>query len=483
VNQPVVDDTKLDLSRRRRIHVIGVGGPGMNPIAAVLAAQGHQVSGSDMKDSAGLARLRALGVDVTVGHDTALVNGVDVVVRSTAVPDRNIEVQAALAAGVPVLRRAAALEAISKLKTTVSVAGTHGKTTTTSMLAICLVDASLQPSFIVGGDVNDIGSGSVWNDDGEIFVVEADESDGTFLEIATGVAIVTNVERDHLEFHGSFESLIGAFRTFLANASGPRIVCADDEWSARLGAECGAITYGTADTADYQIIDTSFTQGLSTFSVRVQRNGGDVVVGPIGLPVPGVHNVRNACAALAAALELGADPDDVVTALGRFGGVARRFEFRGDAAGVTFVDDYAHLATEVAAAIDAGRTGGWKRVVAVFQPHRFSRTADVWQDFASAFVDADLTVLTDIYAAGEKPRPGVTGMLIADAVLDAHPFANVAYLPTRDQLRSYLLTVLRPGDLCLTLGAGDLTSLPDELITAMADTALADTALADGSDG
>ena len=194
----------LDLSTPRRIHVIGVGGPGMNPIAAVLAAQGHRVSGSDLKESSGLVRLRSLGVEVFVGHDESNVQGVDVVVRSTAVPDRNIEVQAAHAAGIPVLARAAALRAISQLRRTVSVAGTHGKTTTTSMLAMCLVDAALQPSFIVGGDVNDIGSGAVWEDDGSLFVVEADESDGTFEEIVSGAAIVTNLERDHLEFHGSF---------------------------------------------------------------------------------------------------------------------------------------------------------------------------------------------------------------------------------------------------------------------------------------
>ncbi|NOX31463.1 MAG: UDP-N-acetylmuramate--L-alanine ligase, partial [Actinobacteria bacterium] len=437
-------------------------------------------SGSDLKDSTGLTRLRALGVDVTVGHDPGLVLGVDVVVRSTAVSDTNVEVEAALAAGVPVVRRAAALHAISQLRSTVSIAGTHGKTTTTSMLAICLIQSSLQPSFIVGGDVNDIGSGAVWDDDGELFVVEADESDGTFLEIDTDVAVVTNVERDHLEFHGSFEALIEAFRSFLRSASGKRIVCADDYWSAKLGAEFGAVTYGTASDADYRIVDVGFDMSLSTFSIvgpsaadpddaDPDDAGESQTWGPIVLPVPGLHNVRNATAAFVTAIELGADAQDAVAALGRFGGVARRFEFRGDAGGITFVDDYAHLATEVAAAIDAGRTGGWERVVAVFQPHRFSRTADVWQDFADAFVDADIAVITDIYPAGEKPRPGITGMLIAEAVLDAHPWDRVAYLPSRDQLRTYLADILEPGDLCLTMGAGDLTSLPDELIALQSD--------------
>ena len=458
----------LDLSTPRRIHVIGVGGPGMNPIAAVLAAQGHRVSGSDLKESSGLVRLRSLGVEVFVGHDESNVQGVDVVVRSTAVPDRNIEVQAAHAAGIPVLARAAALRAISQLRRTVSVAGTHGKTTTTSMLAMCLVDAALQPSFIVGGDVNDIGSGAVWEDDGSLFVVEADESDGTFEEIVSGAAIVTNLERDHLEFHGSFDNLVEAFRRFMGAVDDRTVACGDDEWSDRLAREFGAITYGTAAGCDHRIVDASFDHGVSRWSIESVTSDGELErVGPIELPVPGMHNVRNATAAFVMAQALGAESDDLVRALGRFGGVARRFEFRGDVAGVTFVDDYAHLATEVAAAIDAGRSGGWNRVVAVFQPHRYSRTADVWRDFSGAFTAADHIVITDVYPAGEKPRPGITGQLIVDAVLADHASLDVVYTPTRQELRAHLEAELRPGDLCLTLGAGDLTSLPDQLITAL----------------
>ena len=265
----------LDLSTPRRIHVIGVGGPGMNPIAAVLAAQGHRVSGSDLKESSGLVRLRSLGVEVFVGHDESNVQGVDVVVRSTAVPDRNIEVQAAHAAGIPVLARAAALRAISQLRRTVSVAGTRGKTTTTSMLAMCLVDAALQPSFIVGGDVNDIGSGAVWEDDGSLFVVEADESDGTFEEIVSGAAIVTNLERDHLEFHGSFDNLVEAFRRFMGAVDGPIVACGDDEWSDRLAREFGAITYGTAAGCfSYAVqLDPRFTQAHLNHGSALRAQG------------------------------------------------------------------------------------------------------------------------------------------------------------------------------------------------------------------
>ncbi len=435
----------------------------MNPIAAVLAAQGHTVSGSDMKDSAGLARLRALGVEISVGHDARLVDGVDVVVRSTAVPDHNIEIRAARDAGTPVARRAGILHGISGLRRTIAVAGTHGKTTTSSMLSLAMVEADLYPSFIVGGDLNEIGSGSVWDDTGEWFVIEADESDGTFLHLDPEIAVVTNIERDHLEFHGSFEHLLDAFRDFLGGASGPCVVCADDEWASRLGSEFGAITYGTSEGADYRIVEVVHDKTSTSFGIEFDGRR----ISGVQLPIPGIHNVRNAVAAFVAAHLAGGDAERLVRALERFAGVARRFEFRGEAAGVTFVDDYAHLATEVAAAIAAAKAGGWRRVVAVFQPHRYSRTAEVWPDFADAFSEADLSVLTDIYPAGEPPRPGITGMLLVGAVLDAHPWSEVAYLPTRDQLRRHLLSTLAPGDLCLTMGAGDLTSLPDELIVGL----------------
>ncbi|HZI39768.1 MAG TPA: UDP-N-acetylmuramate--L-alanine ligase, partial [Acidimicrobiia bacterium] len=449
----------LDLSQPHRLHVVGVGGAGMSAIAAVLAAMGHRVSGSDLKESAGLARLRALGVDVAVGHAAEHVDDVDAVTISTAVPPTNVEVEAARERGIPVLRRAEALAAVARTRRTVAVAGTHGKTTTASMLALVLVEAGLRPSFIIGGEVNEIGTGAVW-DDGEWFVVEADESDGTFLELGTEAALVTNVEPDHLEHYGGFDALVAAFDRFLAEAPGPRVVGADDAMAARLGRAHGAVTYGTAEDADYRMVDVRTARS----SVRFGIEHGGSPVGEVSLPVPGLHNARNACGALVTGLALGASFEAAARALARYGGVARRFQFRGERDGVTFVDDYAHLPTEVRAALAAARDGGWKRVVAVFQPHRFSRTEALWRDFADAFVDADVLVLTDVYAAGEAPRPGVSGKLLVHAVLDAHPTARVAYLPTRPEPVAYLRRLLRPGDVCLTLGAGDLTSLPDELL-------------------
>jgi UDP-N-acetylmuramate--alanine ligase len=338
------------------------------------------------------------------------------------------------------------------------VSGTHGKTTTTAMLALALREAGAAPSFIVGGDIGGLDSGSAW-DGGEHFVVEADESDGTFVELAADGVIVTNVEPDHLDHWGSFDALREAFRRFVAEAPGPRVVCADDPGAAAIAAEvAGCVTYGTAEGAAYRITDVVTDRDGVRFAVNGQ---------PVSLPSPGIHNARNATAVLALCTELGIDPTAVVRALGAFAGVGRRFEQRGEARGITFVDSYDHLPTEVAAVLAAARGGGWRRVVCVFQPHRYTRTAALWQDFADSFVDADVVAVTDIYAAGQQPIDGVSGKLIVDAVLDAHPRARLAWLPERDGLRTWLLGVLRPGDLCLTLGAGDLTTLPDELLRAL----------------
>jgi UDP-N-acetylmuramate--alanine ligase len=450
------------------VHIVGAGGAGMSAIATVLAAMGHRVTGSDLKDSPTADRLRALGVRVVVGHDATNVDDADVVTVSTAIPERNVEVVAARARGIPVVRRSEILAAIAANRRTVAIAGTHGKTTTSSMLALALVEAGLRPSFIIGGDVNEIGTGAVW-DVGDLFVVEADESDGTFLELGAHAAIVTNIEPDHLEHYGSFDALLDAFDRFASALSGPLVVCRDDAHAAALADAARARghevqTYGTDDDADHRLVDVQ-RGGAGTDLVIVHPDGERTAM---HLPVPGLHNARNAAGALVMARLLGAPTDAPVRALGRFAGVARRFEFRGDAAGVTFIDDYAHLPTEVQAAVAAACDGDWARIVCVFQPHRYSRTEALWRDFADAFDGVGLLAVTDVYASGERPRPGVTGKLIVNAVLEAHPWRRVAYLPRRSDLVAYLRAELRSGDLCLTLGAGDLTSLPDELLAAMA---------------
>jgi UDP-N-acetylmuramate--alanine ligase len=396
---------------------------------------------------------------VCIGHRADNLRAdLDYVTISTAIPDRNLEVVAARERGIPILRRADMLGAIAATRRTVAVAGTHGKTTTSSMLALVLTQAEMHPSFIIGGDVNEIGSGAIWSD-GEWFVVEADESDGTFVELPRDAVVLTNVEPDHLEFHGSYEALLGAFDRFLVGASGPKLVCADDDVSAQLGVAHGAHTYGTSTSAEFRMDDLALGRWGASF--QLVRSG--MPLGVIQLPLAGLHNARNACAAVAMGLLVGAPFEAARAALAKFGGVARRFEHRGEVNGITFIDDYAHLPTEVAAALAAARSGGWRRVVCVFQPHRYSRTASLWQDFGEAFVDADVAAITDVYAAGETPRPGISGKLVVQSVLDGHPWARVAYLPHRSDIVAFLRSELRPGDLCLTLGAGDLTSLPDEL--------------------
>ncbi|MFO1537062.1 MAG: UDP-N-acetylmuramate--L-alanine ligase [Actinomycetota bacterium] len=450
-------DDRLDLSAPRRVHIVGVGGAGMSAIAGVLARMGHTVTGSDLKDSRAIARLRAAGIDARVGHDAGHVPAdADAVVISTAIPATNPEVVAAGAHGVPVLRRAEALRALVATRRGIAVAGSHGKTTTSSMLALVLRGAGWRPTFLIGGDVNEVGTNAAY-DDGEWMVVEADESDGTFLELPVEAAIVTNVEADHLDHYGSFPALVDAFARFLAAVPGPRVVCADEPNAAAIAARVDARTYGFAPEAHYRIVRCD--GGRHGSEVELTRDGAPL--GTFSLPVPGVHNATNAVAAAAVATELGVGFADIARALAGFGGVARRFEFRGEHDGVTLIDDYAHLPSEVQAALRTARSGGWDRVIAVFQPHRYSRTDSLWRDFADAFTDADLVVLTDVYGAGETPRPGVTGRLLVRAVLDAHPAASVVYLPHRADVVSVVPRLARPGDVVLTLGAGDLTTVPD----------------------
>jgi UDP-N-acetylmuramate--alanine ligase len=468
----VAVEGELDLTEPRALHVVGIGGAGMSAIATVLARMGHTVSGSDLRESPALERLRLLDVTTHIGHDGAnLPATLDAVVISTAIPESNPEVVAARERGIPVLRRADALRAIVATRTTIAVAGSHGKTTTSSMLALILRAAGWHPSFLIGGDLNEVGTNAVF-DSGEWLVVEADESDGTFLELAPHDAVVTSVLPDHLDHYGDFESLVDAFETFVARIPGVCALCADDDVAASIARRARGradgrgtgrgdgtvVTYGFASDADHRI--DAYEGGRGGTQFTLVRRGEPL--GLVELPVPGRHNALNAAGAAAVALELGVPFDAVVRALGGFAGVARRFQFRGERDGVTYVDDYAHLPSDVDAMIRAAREGGWERVVAVFQPHRYTRTAALWRDFADAFAGADALVLTDVYPAGEQPQPGVSGRLVLRAVLDAHPEAAVTYLPRRADLVAHVPRLARPGDVVLTLGAGDLTTAPDE---------------------
>lgn len=453
-------------SESRRYHVVGIGGAGMSSIATALHGLGHRVTGSDLKESTAVDRARALGIEVHIGHDADNLGDAESVALSTAIPATNPEVVAARERGLEVLSRAEVLARICQTRRTVAVAGSHGKTTTSSMLALILRGAGWKPSFIIGGDVNEVGSGAVW-DSGEWLVVEADESDGTFLRLPRQAALVTSVEPDHLEHWGGEEHLVAAFAEFVEATSGPKVACADDAGAARLATRTGARTYGTAEGADYRIVDVEL--GPSSARFGFLPPDGDRM--EVQLPVPGLHNVLNAGGALCLALLLGVPADAAAGAIAQFAGVARRMEFRGERDGITFVDDYAHLPGEVEAAIAAARNGDWRRVVVVFQPHRYSRTAALWRDFARSFDAADVVVITEIYPSGEAPRPGVSGKLVVDAVAaggggphPGGPRPKVVWLPSRLDVSAWLRANLRTGDLCLTLGAGDLTTLPSELL-------------------
>jgi UDP-N-acetylmuramate--alanine ligase len=433
----------------------------MSAIAIVLAQMGHVVSGSDIRERPVLDRLRAAGVTVHIGHSRSYVNGCDAVTASSAIPSSNNECDEALRQGIPVLTRAGILAAICNMARGVAVAGTHGKTTTTSMVMLIMANADLAPSFVIGGDVTDTGTGAQWTG-GEWLVVEADESDGTHTQLPLFATILTNIERDHLDHFGSFEALVESFDQYLASIPGPRVVCGDDPVIRQLAGFPTTISYGRSEGCDYRAVNLCAQDGSWRF--EIEHHGQKLM--EIDLPLRGVHNVVNATGAAAMAHSIGVEPGKIVGALSRFGGVARRFDLRGTLNGATLVDDYAHLPGEIAAVLAAARHSGdgWKRVVAVFQPNRFHRIAEMWRDYERCFAEADLVVLTDIYASGTMPIPGVTGKLIVNAVCEADPTARVVWMPHREDLVRYLGTELRPGDVCISMGCGDIAALPDELL-------------------
>jgi UDP-N-acetylmuramate--alanine ligase len=457
VNEPDLELPPLDLSSPRTIHIVGVGGAGMSAIALLLARMGHRVSGSDIKEATVMARLRAAAVDVRIGNRPEHVpTDADAVVYSTAVPLGNPELVAARERNVLVLHRARALAAIVATRSTVAVAGSHGKTTTSSMLALMLREAGWNPSFLIGGELNEVGTNAAFGD-GPWLVVEADESDGTFLHLAPKAAIVTNVEPDHLDHYGDFDALVHAFERFVDGVPGPVVCGIDDSVGAGIArARSRIVTYGEARDADYRVVDQD--GGAEACRFTLERRGQ--ALGELVVPL-GVKAATNAAGAAAMALELGVHFDAVVRAARGFGGVARRFQFRGEHDGVRFFDDYAHLPTEVAAAIATARATGAGRVIVVFQPHRYTRTASLWAHFADAFVGADKVFVTDVYAAGEEPITGVSGRLVAQAVADRHPELDVTYVESRQDLLHIPRRDAQPGDVVLTLGAGDLTTMPD----------------------
>jgi UDP-N-acetylmuramate--alanine ligase len=446
--------------RNVAIHFVGIGGIGMSGIAEVLLNLGYPVSGSDVKESDVTRRLVTLGARITVGHKPENVAAADVVVVSSAVKADNPEVAAARARDIPVIPRAEMLGELMRVKDGVAVAGSHGKTTTTTMIAVILAQAGLDPTVIIGGKARAFGSNARLGQ-GELLVAEADESDGSFRHLFPTVAVVTNIDREHLDHFGSVEALTAAFLDFADKVPfyGQVVIGADSPLAAALGPRLTKrhVTYGL-EAGDYrgEIIDARADGTRFRIRVRGKERG------EAHIRMPGVHYAANALAALCVSDFLGVSFTDYCGALGAFQGVDRRFSVRGEAGGVLVVDDYGHHPTELAATVAAARLHG-RRLVVAFQPHRYSRTRDLLADFAPALAGADEVLLTDIYAAGEPAIPGVT----VDALLATFPRgARVAHV-ARKGLTAALVQAVRPGDLVLCLGAGDITAVAGELLAAL----------------
>lgn len=459
------------LGRTRAVHFIGVGGSGMCGIAELLANLEYVVTGSDERRSPATDRLASLGVGVRIGHAAANVGAADVVVVSSAVPAHNPEVAEAHRRGIPVIPRAEMLAELMRLRFAIAVAGAHGKTTTTSMIAFALERAGLDPTAVIGGRLSAFGSNARLGR-GELMVAEADESDRSFLKLFPTLAVITNIDREHLESYGSFEELQQAFVDFANKVPfyGAVVCCADDPHVASVMPRMSrrVISYGLSDAADVTAHDVVLRpMGSSATVKRRARRAGDTAkslatLGTLELRVPGRHNLQNALAAVAVGLEIGVPFERMTQGLREFAGAERRFEVRGEYNGVLVVDDYGHHPAEIAAVLEAARALG-RRIVVAFQPHRYSRTAALMNDFGPALAGADHVVLTDIYGAGEAPTPGVTLARLAAAV-ELHRGEPVDVVPALGDVPGAVARVARPGDVVITLGAGSIASVPDQLI-------------------
>ena len=476
-------------ARLGRVHFIGIGGAGMSGIARIMLARGISVSGSDAMPSAMLDALQAQGARVHVGHAAANLGDLgpgDTLVLSSAIRADNPELAEATRRGLRVMHRAAALASVMAGRRVIAVAGTHGKTTTTSMLTTVLRDCGADPGYVIGGVLTETGLGAE-DGAGMDFVAEADESDGSFLLLSPDVAIVTNVEADHLDNYGSLAEIEAAFATFGSHVSSLVLTCADDPGAEAVAARLESQSpqrvrrYGESVRADYRLDDVK-AQGLAvSFTVTADHSPFGEIFAQMTVHVPGRHNALNATAAFAAAVELGFAPPRVTAALARYQGARRRMELKGQADGVRVFDSYAHHPTELAADLHAARdiaaagSGGHRgvvppgasradgRIIAIFQPHLYSRTRIFAGEFGAALGLADQAVVLDVYAAREDPEPGVTGRLVADAV----PGGQALFLPDRTQVAPLIARIAEPGDVVLTMGAGDVTALGPQLVEAI----------------
>jgi UDP-N-acetylmuramate--alanine ligase len=449
--------------RYQHIHFVGIGGIGMSGIAEILLTLGYRVSGSDQKRNETIERLERLGAKIFVGHAAANVEGVHVLVYSSAVSRDNVEVQTARQNQVPTIPRAEMLAELMRLKYGIAVAGTHGKTTTTSMVGAVLAEGRFDPTIVVGGRITSLGSNARLGQ-GDYLVAEADESDGSFLKLAPTIAVVTTIDAEHLDHYGSLEAVREAFLTFVNKVPfyGAVVLCLDQPNIQMLipRIEKRIIPYGLESGAELVARRLKLSGMTSRFDVYHRGT----LHGECMLQIPGRHNVLNALAAIGVGLDLEIPFPTIQKALAGFAGVQRRFQIRGTARGVTVVDDYGHHPAEVRATLAAAKAGFDSRIVTVFQPHRYSRTLHLRQEFLTAFNQADVLVVMDIYAAGETPIPGVSAADLAEGIR-AHGHRNVTYLGSdRMRIVDYVCEISRPGDLVLTLGAGDVSQLGSDIL-------------------
>jgi UDP-N-acetylmuramate--alanine ligase len=457
--QPVATRVPLDIGA---IHFIGIGGIGMSGIAEIMHNLGYKVQGSDSADSANVKRLRAMGIEIAIGHDAANLKDAHAVVYSSAVKPGNVEFDAARAQSLPLVRRAEMLAEIMRLRSCVAIAGTNGKTTTTTMVAALLDAGGMDPTVVNGGIINSYGTNARLGA-GEWVVVEADESDGTFLRLPATVAVVTNADPDHLDYYGTFENMLAAFQRFVENVPfyGFAVLCLDHpEVQAMVGriVDRRLITYGLSPQADARAVNLSFHDGASHFDVVFtdRRKGTKTQLAGLRLPMPGEHNVLNALAAIVVARELGVAPDTIRQGLDRFAGVGRRFTKVGTFNGTAIIDDYAHNPFKIAAALKAARQAYGGPVIAVVQPHRYTRLRDTFEQFAKCLNDADVAVIAPVYAAGEAPIPGIDRDAYAEA-LRAHGHRNVLTIDGEGDLAAAIAPFLKPGGVVVALGAGSIT--------------------------
>jgi UDP-N-acetylmuramate--alanine ligase len=444
----------------KHVHFVGIGGIGMSGIAEVLLNLGYRVSGSDVRSTPITESLAGHGASIFLTHESANVNGAHVVVTSSAVKPDNPEILEAMRLKIPVIPRAEMLAELARLKYSIAIAGTHGKTTTTSMIATVLDRAGFDPTIVVGGLLNTIGSNARLGR-GDYIVLEADESDRSFLLLTPAIAVVTNIEADHLDHYKDLDDIQSAFLSFINKVPfyGAAVLCLDDPAVQSLIPRIKRrfVTFGTAAQADVSIVDSVAEDLGSAFTLRY--NGGSQQ--KIRLQVPGDHNVLNATAAFAATRDMGVDPSVIAAALQDFQGVARRFQIkRRD--GVTVIDDYAHHPTEIRATLNAAKSGNFRRIFAVFQPHRYTRTMHLFDDFARAFNLADVALILDIYPAGESPIEGITTPALIDKIR-SFGHKNVLYAPDNQMIESYITSNVREGDAVIVMGAGSVTKLSDVL--------------------